>query len=978
MRALPGTATAQRSLSEPSHVARTDAAKTPAIASVPTSLATFEGGGEQSAISATGNGNTAVTTPADPSLAAGGSDVVEAVNSALFVYSRTGIFIKSFGINGMIGNPTSSGYVVQYAHVVYDPMSGVFILMVLQFKTSTCGSQIVIMDSQSDPTLPWQARGTIGLDAELGSGLMLSNLSMALTGTLVVESSDYRVCSGGTLGAFAGSQTIVIQRADLVAGKATTRSASFLVGGPIGVQPVMGLGLSTVAYEIANDATCAHAASGSFAVFAITGTPDAGNVSQTCTAETDNAGATSAPPAAPQNNTSSTLATNDDRFLDAAWSSTGVLWAVGGTACTPSPGSCLNVVDVSASSTGVVTIAPSQLAAKGVSGAYLYDPSIAVDSSNDAFVTFDESSTSAFESMVLATIPNGTTTWSSPVTVNTSGNFYSPGGCSLCAWGDYSTAVQDPLHPTDVWVVSSDTDGVTSANCATVNSCWNTWVARYTFQPPSVNFLTPSSGTGGGGQVVTVSGSDFATGTTVTFGGTPITPSNLTADSFTFITPPGPPAGGVEHVVATDSLGSSSATSAASGFLYIPLSDYTPLSPFRILDTRGPPQNRIGQNATRIVQVTGVLGTGTTPVPSNAVAVVINVTEVNGTAGSLLTVYPTGTPQPKASNLNFAAGTVTPNLVTVTLGGSGQVSIYNSLGSVNVLVDVEGYFAPPTIATTAGEFHPILPLRVCETRSTSPTPACKSHGVLVAGSPMLVTVTGTGAGAIPSNGTAAAAVLNLTAVAATAGTFLTVYPTSTSGTCTQAASVSTINVVAGAVEANRVFVKLGPGPSGPNTAVCVLTSLGKINVVLDANGWFGTSSAVAGFQYQAIAPSRICDTRTTSVGCTAGAIGAGPTLARLVHVAGEGGVPGTTSGTVVQAVIANLTATVPSQNTFLAAYAAGNTTNTSDLNLVAGATLPNLVVVQLDTTAGADDGCIDILNAVGAVNAIIDIEGWFQ
>jgi hypothetical protein len=243
---------------------------------------------------------------------------------------------------------------------------------------------------------------------------------------------------------------------------------------------------------------------------------------------------------------------------------------------------------------------------------------------------------------------------------------------------------------------------------------------------------------------------------------------------------------------------------------------------------------------------------------------------------------------------------------------------------------------------------------------------------------MLVTVTGTGAGAIPSTGTAAAAVLNLTAVSGTANTFITVYPTSSTGTCTSIPGVSTINVLAGVTEANRVFVMLGPGPSGPNTAVCMLASAGRINVILDANGWFGTSSAPAGFQYQAIAPSRICDTRGPSAGCAAGAIGAGWGAARLVHVAGSGGVPSTTSGTVVQAVIANMTAVMPSQNTYLVGYPAGTTTGASDLNLVAGATLPNLIVVQLNTTVGATDGCIDILNAAGSVNAVIDIEGWFE
>ena len=38
-----------------------------------------------------------------------------------------------------------------------------------------------------------------------------------------------------------------------------------------------------------------------------------------------------------------------------------------------------------------------------------------------------------------------------------------------------------------------------------------------------------------------------------------------------------------------------------------------------------------------------------------------------------------------------------PNLVTVTLGQSGDVNVYNAAGIVNVLADVEGYFEPRPI-----------------------------------------------------------------------------------------------------------------------------------------------------------------------------------------------------------------------------------------------------------------------------------------
>src|ERR1700676_423310 len=130
-----------------------------------------------------------------------------------------------------------------------------------------------------------------------------------------------------------------------------------------------------------------------------------------------------------------------------------------------------------------------------------------------------------------------------------------------------------------------------------------------------------------------------------------------------------------------------------------------------------------------------------------------------------------------------------------------MVDVYNALGTVNVFADVEGYFAPPGTSTSAGEFHPIAPVRVCDTRSTTPgTSPCKTHGALVAGVPMLVTVTG---GAIPGNGTAAAWVLNLTGVAGTASTYVSVYPASSGGTCA-APNNSPPTLAASATQPNRV------------------------------------------------------------------------------------------------------------------------------------------------------------------------------
>jgi hypothetical protein len=353
---------------------------------------------------------------------------------------------------------------------------------------------------------------------------------------------------------------------------------------------------------------------------------------------------------------------------------------------------------------------------------------------------------------------------------------------------------------------------------------------------------------------------------------------------------------------------------------------------------------------------------------------------VSGSASSLLTVYPFNTPRPTASNLNFGAGTVIANLVTVALGasaGQGWINIYNGLGSVDVLVDVEGYFTTQPATPFDGLFHPIQPVRVCDTRSS-----CEGHNAVGSGQSIVVTVAS--AGGIPGDGTAGAAVVNLTGVAGNASTYLSLFPTNSNGSCVPTGT-STMNLLPGVVRANRVMVELGPtGAGGPDDALCVYNAVGTINVLVDANGWYGSSTATAtpvGYRYQALAPTRICDTRTASTSCAAGAISAGTTLQRLITVAGHAGVPAFGSSTTVVAIIGNLTAIAPTAATYLTLFPANETGpgGVSDLNLGAGAVLPNLAVVEVDTITGnPNDGDVYLFNGAGSVNAIIDLEGWFQ
>jgi len=74
------------------------------------------------------------------------------------------------------------------------------------------------------------------------------------------------------------------------------------------------------------------------------------------------------------------------------------------------------------------------------------------------------------------------------------------------------------------------------------------------------------------------------------------------------------------------------------------------------------------------------------------VAIVANVTVTNTTAPSYLTVWPDGTSQPNASDLNWVGSETVPNLVVVELGSDGALDAYNAFGNTDVVMDMEGYY----------------------------------------------------------------------------------------------------------------------------------------------------------------------------------------------------------------------------------------------------------------------------------------------
>ena len=986
----------------------------PVTSTSPDALAGFAGISQANAIQHFPNDQE--ITPPNEDVAAGPTDVVEVVNSTIYVFNRLGTILGYNDLNVFMG--VLPGYHSSDPRVIYDASAGRFWVTVTEvpdsyLSPSDCphSAPVLIAVSGSSNPLPFSGWIVYGLPMEdfTGSGQPLTEFGdqpgLGISSNTVTVTFDDYTCANG----FNGSEIDVLQKTDFEHDSGFS-SLYYFYDGPAAPQPVQGLGAMALTYIVSNQSDCNGngCLSGTPAalVQAFTGTPEgaggvvdqtAVNIPMTPTAVDDSTGFL---PPADQPRPGPQLQTNDDRFLNAVWEN-GEIWTADGTSCMPMNDTvqrdCLDYVEIAASGTAdsVSGTLTNQVDSFGLNGMDLFYPAVSLDSSGDMITVFDESSTNMLPSIIDASIGSGATTLSGFQTLHTSATFYNgadlfPGACDSegCRWGDYSGAAQDPVNPKDVWVVSGSADDIAATGpCTTINACWDTRIYEVTLSGPTITSLNAAYGAVAGGQTVAVYGTDFALDTGVTFNGTSIAIANLTPSSFTLVTPPSVPAGSTAFVQASDVLGAST-ENAASTYTYVGLSNYFPLSPFRILDTR-PGSTCIqcltnpafGPGATEKVQLTGVAGlpVGVDPIPSGATAIVLNVTEVNGTASSLLTVYPFGTiNRPTASNLNFGPRTVTPNLVTVTMGTGGAVSIYNALGSVNVLVDVEGYFTPQPASDLQGLFHPIQPVRVCDTRSLL---SCQGHGAVGAGKSIVVTVASTGG--IPSDGTAEAGVVNLTGVAGSASTYVSLFPTDPNGHCNPTGT-STLNLVSGAVEANRVMVKLGPtSPGGQDDALCVYNAVGTINVLVDANGWYGSAAAISpptGYQYQALAPTRICDTRIASTSCASGAISAGTTLQRLITVAGHAGVP-TFAILPVVAIIANVTAITPTAGTYLTLFPANlkGPNGVSDLNIGAGAILPNLAVVEVDTIpSDTHDGEVYLYNGDGSVNAIIDLEGWFQ
>jgi hypothetical protein len=269
---------------------------------------------------------------------------------------------------------------------------------------------------------------------------------------------------------------------------------------------------------------------------------------------------------------------------------------------------------------------------------------------------------------------------------------------------------------------------------------------------------------------------------------------------------------------------------------------FVPVTPCRLVDTR-PDRGGSGPIPGRTSESFPIPQEGGCNIPTTAAAYSLNVSVVPQGQLGYLTIWPTGEDQPLVSTLNSIDGRIKADAAIVPAGYQGAITIYVT-NTTNVVLDINGYFAPVSGSTLA--FYPLTPCRVADTRHSSYPPGL--------GPPYLTghqerdfPILNATSCNIPAS--AAAYSLNFSVVPHGGLGYLTVWPTGQSQPL-----VSTLNDLPGTIIANAAIV-----PAGTGGEVSVYPS-SDTDLVIDINGYFAPAGT-GGLSLYPAAPCRVIDTR---------------------------------------------------------------------------------------------------------------------
>jgi hypothetical protein len=204
--------------------------------------------------------------------------------------------------------------------------------------------------------------------------------------------------------------------------------------------------------------------------------------------------------------------------------------------------------------------------------------------------------------------------------------------------------------------------------------------------------------------------------------------------------------------------------------------NFTPLPPKRIFDSRKSTTPKLAANEKRTIRVAGVAGGA----PKGASAVAVNLTAVKPSAQGFIRAFPCDqTKRSDVSNVNFAPGETRPNSAIIPVSAAGTICIESKVAT-DLILDINGYFS----TDAPYQFTPLNLVRLLDTRSTvtSLNPVTKGQRL---GSGQIAKIKVAGARGVPAD--AKAVSINLTATDALVDGYVTAFP------CGALPDVSTLN-----------------------------------------------------------------------------------------------------------------------------------------------------------------------------------------
>ncbi len=544
---------------------------------------------------------------------------------------------------------------------------------------------------------------------------------------------------------------------------------------------------------------------------------------------------------------------------------------------------------------------------------------------------------------------SGPASGGTPVTITGTGFL---AGATVSLGGTAATGVTVVSSTSITATTAAHAAGTVNVVVTNTDSQTGTLASGYTYgnPKPTVTTISPTSGPASGGTPVTITGTGFLAGATVSLGGTAAT--GVTVVSSTSITATtAAHAAGTVNVVVTNT--DSQTGTLTSGYTYgNPKPTVTTISPTSGPASGGTPVTITGTGflAGATVSLGGTAATGVTVVSSTSITattaahaagtVNVVVTNTDSQTGTLTNGYTYGNPKPTVTTISPTSGPAsggTPVTITgtgflagatVSLGGTAATGVTvvsstsitattaaHAAGTVNVVVtNTDSQTGTLTSGYTYGNPKPTV-------TTISPT-----SGPASGGTPVTITGTGFLAGATVSLG-------------GTAATGVTVV-SSTSITATTAAhAAGTVNVVVTNTDSQTGTLTSGYTYGNPKPTVTTISptsgpASGGTPVTITGTGFLAGATVSLG----GTAATGVTVVSSTSITATTAAHAAGTVNVVVTNTDSQTGTltngytyNAATGGTIayVQSKSATLTSGSSEAIAFSAAQTAGN------LNVVA-------------------------------------------